>query len=266
MIFDCFMLLDELDMLTCRLIELYDYVDAFIIVECGETHQGAPKRSAYLAHEARFLPWRQKIIPIWVPKLRATTAIERDQEQREAFRHGLERVHAKPDDVVLQSDLDEIPSREAVRQVSTWLSMAPAVSFRQRLHCFAVDWEHPWGWNGPVAMRYGAIGSFSEMRERRSTAQQIAGGGHHLSWLGGRDATVRKIEAFAHPEILNQRPDLVAQKNFLEGIHVDGVKMTPVDIDDSYPEFIKRSWDKGLDTPCIWRCPPNWFRERKAMP
>ncbi len=43
MIYDCFILANELDILEIRLNELYQIIDKFVIVEATKNHQGKEK-------------------------------------------------------------------------------------------------------------------------------------------------------------------------------------------------------------------------------
>ena len=254
-IFDCFMFNDELDMLECRLTELSAVVDQFILLECAETHSRQPKPLVYRDNAARFRPWASKIYSGFLHGLLETDPMKRDEEQREAFVLALNAAGAQPHDIILQSDLDEIPTRDSVKHIEhhLWFSADRSnfLAMEQRLHCFAVDWEHPQGWRGTVAARYAHIKSFSEMRHSRETVPRLKNAGHHLSWLGGGAQAAKKLEAFAHQELLYMRNELARDTRRVSGVHVDGVQMRPVDIDPSYPEYIRQR-----------KCPDNWFRPR----
>ena len=52
----------ELLLLECRLTELYDTVDAFVIVEAEVDHQDHPKPLNYLDNVDRFAAWKDKIV------------------------------------------------------------------------------------------------------------------------------------------------------------------------------------------------------------
>ena len=68
-IFDCITFFRELELLDLRLMELYDVVDHFVIVEATRTHQGRPHDPVFLAHRQRFLPFLDKIIHVLVDDL-----------------------------------------------------------------------------------------------------------------------------------------------------------------------------------------------------
>src|SRR5271166_7173061 len=118
---------DELDILECRFLELDAVVDRFVIVEGDATHQGAKKESVFTQHQARFAHWQDRIVHVMAPlaDLFDGNAWSTENRQREYIRSGL--ADAKPDDLVIVSDVDEIPTEESVR------------SLGERLHAIEVD-------------------------------------------------------------------------------------------------------------------------------
>lgn len=255
-IFDCFMFHSEVDVLACRLEQLGAVVDRFVVVECGETHLGAKKGSAFDAHASRFDPWRSQIERVWVESLRATDPREREHEQREWIRLGLERSGARARDVVIQSDVDEVLRVTAVGEIAGILSSAVAPRFvaaEMAFHPFAVDWLYPKKVRCSTAARFEGVDSFWQMRQANAGDPFVGNAGWHFSWLGGRAHHVQKIESiYEGPEIAPYaRPMIDADANWREGVHVDGVRLIPVEVDATFPAFIRER-----------RCPENWFRPR----
>jgi beta-1,4-mannosyl-glycoprotein beta-1,4-N-acetylglucosaminyltransferase len=255
-IFDCFMFNDEVDILQCRLEELSPVVDRFIVVECGENHLGKKKGSNFTAYGSRFDRWRDQIEYVWIEKLHATDPRAREHEHRERIQYGLNRNDVSDHDIIIQSDADEIPKRSSIGAIVTKL-LSPEVHFvalEQTPHYFAVDWLYPKRCDmAPAAGRYGRIESFWKMRQASAEAPLIQNAGWHFSWLGRKTANVSKIESiYEGPEITRYaRPMIDSEKNWKYGIHVDGVKMDPIDINETFPAFV---WEK--------RCPESWFRPR----
>lgn len=258
-VFDTFMFFNEVDMLLCRLMEMNAVVDQFILVESTETHQGQKKPSYYLENKDRFKPWSEdgRILRIEA-ELGKTHPVEREREQREWTTRGLLRAVAAPGDIVLHSDVDEVPTAEAVRQLDDELyrnaRRSPFIALEQRLCCFAVDWEYPAEWASARAARYGSIASFDRMRNGLpSDIPALKRAGSHLSWLGGPGKAVDKLSAFMHTEdsIQGQRQEMLSGRHYHEGYHVDGVKLRPVEVDASWPIYVSRRL-----------CPPEWFRPR----
>lgn len=252
-IFDCFMLHNELDVLECRLEELSSIVDRFVVVESGENHLGNPKRSIFLESRDRFARWQNQIEFVWVPNLLSKDPRDREHEQREWIRQGLTDSKVESDDFVIQSDLDEIVSEAAVRRFQMTSCTTP-MSFAQTQHFFAVDWQYPKQCDlRPVVAQYKSIESFWAMRLVSVNAPTIQDGGWHFSWLGGRDLNLMKLAAiYEGPEISSYaRPMIDDLRNWREGIHVDGVKMRPIEVDEHFPAYVRER-----------RCPKNWFRPR----
>jgi beta-1,4-mannosyl-glycoprotein beta-1,4-N-acetylglucosaminyltransferase len=260
-IFDTFMFFNEVEMLRCRLEELNNVVDRFIVVESYETHQGKKKPSYYLDNVHRFEPWAGsgRIVLIRA-KLQKADPVAREAEQRQWTAGGLRIAGAAPEDIVLHSDVDEVPTPSAVLGLERFLWDAarhsPFVTMEQRLCCFAVDWEHPAGWRGPVAARRCHIDSFQRMRQARGPATPaMKNAGSHMSWLGGPSVQAEKLGAFMHTEdsIQGQREAIVGGEHYRQGRHVDGVKLVAVEVDHSWPGY-------------VWRreCPKEWFRPRRG--
>ena len=128
-IFDCFMYFDEETVLELRLNILNKYVDYFVIVEGSFTHKG-DKRDLKFNHQ-KFKKFKDKLIyitydeePLEITKNQVNekddntikswkyieNAILRENGQRNQILKGLE--FAKNDDLILISDVDEIPNLE----------------------------------------------------------------------------------------------------------------------------------------------------------
>ena len=128
-IFDCFMYFDEEIVLDLRLNLLHKYVDYFVIVESIFTHKG-DKRELCFNHK-KFEKFKDKIIyliydeqPNNIEKISSTdneneksrkyilNAANRENGQRNFIMRGLQ--NASSDDMILVSDVDEIPNLEGL--------------------------------------------------------------------------------------------------------------------------------------------------------
>lgn len=255
MIWDTFMMRDELDILEARLVELENIPNLIhVAIEADVDHQDHPKPYVLSENLERFAPWKERLRVVRAHGL--PTAQEdpdpwaRELAQREWARAGM--TDADPDDVVLHGDLDEVPTDLVTRNVR------PIVFVAFDMTCFsmAVDWLHSDRWRGTVAGRFGRIRSFGEMRGMRNFAQPIPDAGWHLGWLGGRDAQLVKLGSFCHPEIADRTLAGIQENRFLtDGYHVDGKKLIPVDVDETWPRYVYER-----------RCPESWFRSRDAVP
>lgn len=245
----------ELLLLECRLTELAEAVDNFIIVEADVDHQGHPKALNYMENRERFAAWQDKIVYIvasGLPTVEEDPGVwAREHAQREFIAKGLAELGAGPDDIVLQSDADEIPTAVTARNVRP--NGSNFVSFHQRGHFWAIDWSYPLGWNGTVAARVETaleVG-FGQMRDRRNFAMRLPNAGWHLSWLGGPEAWDYKQSTFCHPEVIDRIRGENGLARWRTGVHVDGIRMDPVDVDKSYPKWLQ----DPANVPASWRRP-----------
>ncbi len=126
-IFDCFMFYDEEMILDLRLNYLDQYVEKFIIVESSFTHSGKKRKIIFDLN--KFKKFREKISYIILdeePKNLVDiygnesydeknskyimNALKRENFQRNYIEKGIQK--ASPDDMIIVSDVDEIPNLE----------------------------------------------------------------------------------------------------------------------------------------------------------
>ncbi len=129
-IFDCFMYFDEDIILDLRLNTLDKYVDYFVIVESHYNHKGEKKQLKFDLEN--FKKFKNKIIYLVYdevsPKIEKIDAKDNEDEkskkyilnayhrengQRNFINNGL--GEAKQDDMILISDVDEIPNLEKIK-------------------------------------------------------------------------------------------------------------------------------------------------------
>ena len=114
MLYDCFVFNYELDLLDIRLNVLNDIVDKFVLVEAGENHWGNKKPLYFDENKARFKSFKDKIIHIKFDKFEECSDMwAREHFQREQIMQGLK--DANDDDIIMISDIDEIPNPKAVK-------------------------------------------------------------------------------------------------------------------------------------------------------
>lgn len=258
-VFDAFPFHDELDILECRLVELENVPDVVhVLVEATVTHQDRPKPLHFAENRDRFAKWSDRIVHVVADRL-PTVADDpdpwaRELAQREWILAGLHQAGATDGDVLLQSDVDEIPHPLVVRNVRPH---GGPVAFQQRGHFWAVDWLYPEPWMGTVATYVGDIPSLGpspmgRMRSLRNLVKSLPNAGWHLSWLGGRERAMHKVGSFCHPEVEDRIVRGLDDDTFLRhGWHVDGKRMLPVDVNRTWPRWI---WEG--------HAPASWYRPR----
>ena len=95
-----------------RLHELYEHVDYFVIVEADVTHAGNPKPLYYGDNKDFFNRFEDKIVHFVVDDMpEPNDSWGREFYQRDALVKAVSQVpDIQPEDIVLVSDADEIPS------------------------------------------------------------------------------------------------------------------------------------------------------------
>lgn len=119
-IFDCFSFYNEYELLEWRLKILYDVVDYFVISEMNVTHKNVPKPFNFEVNKELFSKYMDKIRYI---KVDDTTTVKFSKDdiwplenyQRDCLTRGL--TDCRSDDLIIISDLDEIPDPEAIQRI-----------------------------------------------------------------------------------------------------------------------------------------------------
>ncbi|MGQ0738909.1 MAG: hypothetical protein ACT4OJ_07625 [Bacteroidota bacterium] len=212
-IFDCFTFFNELDLLELRLKLLDRYVDHFVIAESNITHSGKPKPYHFEEVKERFNPWQGKIIYIPVRQSAVGLVFEEQNSynpgsaawklengQRNALLDAASSM--KDDDLVLLSDLDEIPDPAAIKKAA---AANKPVAFSLLFHYYFLNCQNTgesrW-WKGCIAS---TAKQFREtgpqgLRDKRDVYPSMNSAGWHFSFLGGVEKIRQKLQAFAHTE------------------------------------------------------------------
>ena len=112
-IYDCFSYWDEDLLLDLRLNVLNEYVDYFIIVEGNKTWQNNYKKLRFDIN--KFPNFKKKIIYIPVEDMPGgDDPYLRENFQRNCISRGLK--HSSENDIIIISDLDEIPNPEKIKE------------------------------------------------------------------------------------------------------------------------------------------------------
>ena len=192
-IIDSFLFFQELDLLEIRLRYLNDYVDSFVIVEACQTFTGQRKEFVFEKNKERFTAYLhkikyykiqdfhgsyksirkhlssfddssyQKILNILekhdhYPKSKLYWVL--DSYHREYLHYALDQ-EANDDDIVLLSDLDEIPSIMAFDKNIVDKFNQELVVFQQAEFKYFLNFYNDSEWLGTIASRYSLMKSYS---------------------------------------------------------------------------------------------------------
>lgn len=251
MIIDSFLFGWELDLLEMRLTEMDSFVDKFVLLESEQTFQGESKFLYYQENKERFSAWSDKIINLTIPNVETDSPWQREYAAREFLKTILNDFN--DNDIILHGDVDELMSKTLGSNLKYLIADSNIYSLRQKLYSMAVDWLYPDLWDGTSIAKVGSVKNITmlDFRNYRIYGKKILDG-WHFTWLGGPEFIKRKAASFSHTEdeIQNYIKSM-GDRLYYEGYHVRGEKLIPVDIDDSFPEYIRNNM-----------CPKDWFRPR----
>ena len=115
-VYDCFLYNGEIDALEIRLHELADVVHRFVVVESNTTFSGLRKTLSFDPSDPRVAPFAAKIRYMVVEDMPHTEEPrQREAWQRNAILRGV--PDAGENDLVLVSDVDEIPRAATVQEM-----------------------------------------------------------------------------------------------------------------------------------------------------
>jgi len=248
MIIDSFLFFQELDLLEIRLEYLYPLVDHFIIVEARQSFKGSSKNFIFEQNRKRYKKYLDKITYLKIEdihfsyneliefleksnsKVRKTISkfIKKhdyydknnlsyilDSYHRECIHIALEQK-CKDGDIVLLSDLDEIPSFRIIKDLKKGKNLNfPNVFIQHEFQYFLNNYAKS-DWHGTIACPYNLMKKYSlnELRNNSNKLSRILNSGYHFTSIGNKQAIINKIESWGHQEFNNE----IIKKNIEENI------------------------------------------------
>jgi beta-1,4-mannosyl-glycoprotein beta-1,4-N-acetylglucosaminyltransferase len=265
-VFDVFPFFNELDILEIRLNILDPYVDCFILSEATKTFSGLEKPLYYQENRDRFKKFNHKIIHNIVED---TTSPELHPYQRDVFqKDNIKKVILKNvsnEDVIIWSDVDEVPNPEAIGDLETYFEQGSIFHFAQEncmgylnlvevggiIRAMTTDWDYTDRprWLGTKVFGKSILEKYtlSELRSKQETEKnyRIFPGGWHWSYVGSEGLSVeervlKKIECAAHSELNTDqiKQNVARVKDNKDPLGRDYAIYQTVPVDDSYPQYI----------------------------
>lgn len=269
-IYDCFNFFNELDILDLRLNILNDYVDYFVIVESDVSHSGELKPFNYEKNKNKYKKFEDKIIyykitdtPSNFVDLKMTTDQElnkinnfivkqnnrfnrytqidygRDFFQKESVRRPIS--NCDDEDIILFSDLDEIPNPRILSNLSNYNLDTKILSLQQNTYYYYLNLFKQSDWYGTKILKYKNLKSISlnEVRGDTSLSEIIEDGGWHFSFMGGKKMVEKKITSYSARDLASKK--VIESIEFNIENNIDPFfrgNLTPVQVDETFPKFL----------------------------
>lgn len=276
-IYDCFCYFNEDMLLELRFETLWQSVDYFVISEASYTHAGKPRATEF--DIGKFEKYASKIRYIRLDK--RPDGLNDFWKNENFIRNNIiDGLHdAQDDDLVLISDLDEIPKPEAIEKFDAKRYLRG--DFCQRyysyyLNNFWVGDVDPSGnlqpksnvWHGSKITTYKNFinffaGNASQVRIYKSSGilrgikrawfklfnnQLIQDGGWHFTWVFSIQDIIKKIESTAHQEFnSHDRKDperIVTLIRSGRDLNKPQARYQLQDIDGQFPPYLLANLEK----------------------
>ncbi len=248
LVYDCFIFFNELDLLEIRLNELYDDVDHFVLIESIETFRGNVKPLYFQENKHLFKKFEDKIIHVVLrANIPTNDPWDREKFQRNQIIRGLNGC--KLDDIVMISDVDEIPRHEMIEIIKQRIFENPLspITCLQKMYKINFNREYPEMWKGTTAIAFHSLLKTTPeqlRRRKRHRCPVLEDAGWHFSSMGDYNQYVTKLESFSHSE------EDIPQFKTVEYYETAKKSFQWVPIDESYPQCIQDNRDfyreKGL--------------------
>jgi len=239
-VYDAFLFFNELDLLEIRLNELNDTVDKFVLVESDTTFTGKPKPYYYNENKERYKEFHDKIIHVMVTNSPNTgSPWDAEAYQRDSIYRGLQ--NCRPNDIVLISDVDEIPNLDAIQSYNpiNGVSLLQQRTSFYYMNCVSnLLW-----WNAKIGSWRDVSKETASQIRSNNNRPVIEEGGWHFTGLGGVEAILKKLDAFSHIEyntnhFRNKELLEIKIKNGWDIYDRIGAIATYWDINDIFPKYI----------------------------
>lgn len=266
-IFDCFIFLQEFDLLELRLQILNDVVDVFVLCEDNYTHTG--KEKGYLFEQN--IQFKEKIKP-FLDKIQYVKVSSKDinGENNAWNKEYFHRASCLPDpntiaddDIICISDLDEIPNPKVFEKFKT-----QEISFSSPEQVFALKMNFSYYFfncrfqheeydldflkNSRLAL-YKYVKTLPlKAHELRTKHKQectiISEGGWHFSYLASAEEISNKIKSFSHQEFNNSSFSNISNIRYKMDNGLDlfdrEFKWKFEKLNETYPEYLLKNQDK----------------------
>ncbi|KAG5610091.1 hypothetical protein H5410_021372 [Solanum commersonii] len=229
-VFDAVLFNNEVDMLTIRWKELYPYITEFVLLESNSTFTGLPKPSYFANHRGEFEFVESRLTYGQIPGRfrRGENPFVEEAYQRLALDYLLKQAGIQDDDLLIMSDVDEIPSRHTINLLR-WCDDVPSVlhlRLKNYLYSFEFLVDND-SWRASVHRYQSGKTRYAHYRQSDTI---LADAGWHCSFCFRRISELTfKMKAYSHF-------DRVRFSHFLNPKRVQRVICNGDDLFDMLPE------------------------------
>jgi beta-1,4-mannosyl-glycoprotein beta-1,4-N-acetylglucosaminyltransferase len=222
-IVDCFIFYNELDLLNYRLNILNDVVDYFVLVESTHTFTGKEKELYFNENKNLFEKFKHKMIhvilddfPFKYPNINYNNNEQWENErfQRNCIDRGIQKLSLDDDDIIIISDLDEIPDPSTLQKIKNNEIIITINALNMDFYYYNLNSKKQGRTHIVKILLYKY---FIDIHKNKLTCNDIRlnnicinqneyiieNGGWHFSYFGDAHFIKNKLENFSHQEYNN---------------------------------------------------------------
>ncbi|KAK4346255.1 hypothetical protein RND71_032594 [Anisodus tanguticus] len=229
-VYDAVLFSNEVDMLTIRWKELYPYITQFVLLESNSTFTGLPKPFTFAINrdQFKFVEPRLTYGTIGGRFKKGENPFVEEAYQRVALDQLLRIAGIEDDDLLIMSDVDEIPSRHTINLLR-WCDDIPPIlhlHLRNYLYSFEFEVKHR-SWRASVHRYQSGKTRYVHYRQ---TDYLLADSGWHCSFCFRRISDfIFKMKAYSHT-------DRVRFLHYLNPRRIQDIICQGADLYDMLPE------------------------------
>lgn len=289
-IFDSFIFFNELDLLEIRLNILKDVVDYFVLTESPYTVSGNEKPLYYLENKDRFGSMNDKIIhniteeipndyhsekylvknPYYTnysdycsaaqdKLINIPIRFQRAVYNRDSSIQGVLKAGAKPDDIILTSDADEIVNPLVIESISEWFDPNNIYFCFQRAFYYKLNNLFEDDWKGTRITTLKKLEEYSIDLLRQpdviNKSFGIENAGWHWSFFGDIENMRQKLNAYEHQENNTEENQNLLESRIVSTKDPFGRSQWDpqiIPIDETFPEYIRQNQEKYFNFISKW--------------
>ncbi|XP_031108181.1 uncharacterized protein LOC116012684 isoform X1 [Ipomoea triloba] len=229
-VFDAVLFSNEVDMLAIRWQELYPYITRFVLLESNSTFTALPKPHVFAMNREKF--------EFVEPRLTYGTVAGRFRKgenpfveeayQRVALDQLLRIAGIEDDDLLIMSDVDEIPSRHTINLLRWCDDIPPVLHLQLRNYLYSFEFlVDQSSWRASVHRYQSGKTRYAHFRQ---TDYVLAESGWHCSFCFRHISDfIFKMKAYSHT-------DRVRFSHFLDPKRIQDIICKGADLYDMIPE------------------------------
>lgn len=243
MIYDCFTYFNEKEILEIRVNELAPINPVHVLIESKYTFTGKEKKLDYAEGDIKY----DSVINFCADVPNNGNPWDNEFSQRNYIKTALQSFNPKDDDIIIISDVDEIPRSESIATYSPNMGQTFLMMNHYGGYLNLIYGRNSWPYCKITTWGLLKNTTPNSVRLDGMDTSKIDNAGWHFGWMGGLDKAIIKFKSFSHQEAeIQQYADYEKLKSRLEnGQSIFGDDFIEIcEIDQTYPKYLKDNLSK----------------------